>query len=162
MNGTDLIPEVIRAYSGRPAALFGTRSPWLDRARQKLESEGLVVVACADGFSSLETYLDLAAETKPELIVLAMGMPRQEQISIHLAERLTHPTLLINGGAILDFLGERVNRAPAIMRNTGTEWVYRLSLEPRRLARRYVLGIPIFFSHVAMTRLALRREVTTA
>ncbi len=162
MNGTDLIPDIIRAYSGRRAALFGTRSPWLDRAREKMEAEGLVVVACVDGFSPIEAYLDIAAETKPELVVLAMGMPRQEQISVRLVERLTRPTLIVNGGAILDFLGERVTRAPTFMQKTGTEWVYRLSLEPRRLARRYVLGIPIFFSRVAMTRLVFRRTFKTS
>jgi N-acetylglucosaminyldiphosphoundecaprenol N-acetyl-beta-D-mannosaminyltransferase len=43
------------------------------------------------------------------------------------------------------------------MRSHGMEWIYRLSLEPRRLARRYVLGIPAFFSHVAVTRLVSPR-----
>jgi hypothetical protein len=154
MNGTDFIPKIARAYKGRRAALFGTRSPWLDTARQKLEAEGLVVVACHDGFDPPETYLRLAAETKPELIILAMGMPKQEDIAVRLREQLSHPVLIVNGGAILDFLGGKVTRAPELMRNTGLEWVYRLYLEPKRLARRYLLGIPVFFSHVAMTRLA--------
>jgi hypothetical protein len=153
MNGTDFIPRIARAYKGRRAALFGTRSPWLDTARQKLEAEGLVVVACHDGFAEPETYLELAAETKPELIILAMGMPKQEDIAVRMRERLSHPVLIVNGGAILDFLGGKVTRAPRLMRNTGLEWVYRLYLEPKRLARRYLLGIPVFFSHVVATRL---------
>jgi N-acetylglucosaminyldiphosphoundecaprenol N-acetyl-beta-D-mannosaminyltransferase len=153
MNGTDFIPKIARAYQGRRAALFGTRSPWLDTARQKLEAEGLVVVACHDGFSPPEKYLELAEETKPELIILAMGMPKQEDIAVRLRERLSHPVLIVNGGAILDFLGGKVTRAPELMRNTGLEWLYRLYLEPKRLARRYLLGIPVFFSHVVVTRL---------
>jgi len=157
MNGTDFIPRIASAYSGRRAALFGTRSPWLERAREKLESEGLVVVASHDGSSSLETYLDLAAKTEPELVILALGMPRQEHLAVRLRDRLSHPVLIVNGGAVLDFLGGRVTRAPKLMRNTGTEWAYRLSLEPRRLARRYLLGIPAFFSRVAVTRLVVGR-----
>lgn len=153
MNGTDFIPKIARAYKGRRAALFGTRSPWLDTARQKLEAEGLVVVACHDGFSPPERYLELAEETKPELIILAMGMPKQEDIAVRLREQLSHPALIVNGGAILDFLGGKVARAPELMRNIGLEWLYRLYLEPKRLARRYLLGIPIFFSHVMATRL---------
>jgi exopolysaccharide biosynthesis WecB/TagA/CpsF family protein len=153
MNGTDFIPKIARAYQGRRAALFGTRSPWLDTARQKLEAEGLVVVACHDGFSTPETYVELAAETKPELIILAMGMPKQEDIAVRLRERLSHPVLIVNGGAILDFLGGKVARAPQLMRDFGLEWVYRLYLEPKRLAGRYLLGIPVFFSHVVLTRL---------
>jgi N-acetylglucosaminyldiphosphoundecaprenol N-acetyl-beta-D-mannosaminyltransferase len=153
MNGTDFIPKIARAYQGRRAALFGTRSPWLDTARQKLEADGLVVVACHDGFSPPEKYLELAAETKPELIILAMGMPKQEDIAVRLREQLSHPVLIVNGGAILDFLGGKVTRAPELMRKTGLEWLYRLYLEPTRLARRYLLGIPVFFSHVVVTRL---------
>ncbi len=153
MNGTDFIPRIARAYQGRRAALFGTRSPWLDTARQRLEAEGLTVVACHDGFAPPETYLTLAAETKPELIILAMGMPKQEDIAVRLREHLSHPVLIVNGGAILDFLGGKVTRAPALMRNTGMEWLYRLYLEPRRLASRYLLGIPVFLSHVAVARL---------
>jgi N-acetylglucosaminyldiphosphoundecaprenol N-acetyl-beta-D-mannosaminyltransferase len=157
MNGTDFIPQIARAYSGRRVALFGTRSPWLESAREKLESEGLVVVASHDGFSSLETYLDLAATTEPELVILAMGMPKQEHLAVRLRDRLSHPVLIVNGGAVLDFVGDKVTRAPKLLRNSGMEWAYRLSLEPRRLSRRYLLGIPTFFSHVAMTRLVVPR-----
>ena len=32
------------------------------------------------------------------------------------------------------------------MRGAGLEWLYRLSLEPRRLFRRYVIGNPLFLS----------------
>jgi len=60
----------------------------LDTARRKLEAEGLVVVACREGFEPPETYVELAAETKPELIILAMGMPKQEDIAVRLRERL--------------------------------------------------------------------------
>ena len=153
MNGTDLIPKIARRYKGRRAALFGTRAPWLDHARQKLQAEGLDVVACHDGFSSPETYLELAAATQPALIILAMGMPKQEDIAIRLRARLTNPVLIVNGGAVLDFLGGKVTRAPKLLRNLGLEWLYRLYLEPQRLAQRYLLGIPEFFSHVAVTRL---------
>ncbi len=158
MNGTDLIPQIARTYAGRRVALFGTTSPWLERARKNLESTGTTVVASHDGFAPPQTYLDLAAQTEPELVILAMGMPKQEELAVHLRDQLSHPVLIVNGGAVLDFLGGKVTRAPELMRTTGTEWLYRLSLEPRRLARRYLLGIPVFFAHVAVTRLVMGRD----
>jgi undecaprenyl diphosphate synthase len=82
MNGTDFIPKVARAFKGRKVALFGTRSPWLDNARRTLEEWGLNVVASQEGFDPPETYLRLAAETKPDLILMAMGMPKQEEVSV--------------------------------------------------------------------------------
>lgn len=152
MNGTDFIPKLARAYAGRRVALFGTRSPWLDNARRTLEEWGLTIVASQDGFHPPETYLRLAAETKPELIIMAMGMPKQEEVSVKLREVLTHPVLIVNGGAILDYIGGKVPRAPVVMRKVGMEWLFRLAVEPRRLFSRYVLGIPIYFAHVAEVR----------
>jgi hypothetical protein len=152
MNGTDFIPKIARAYRGRRVALFGTRSPWLDNARRTLEEWGLIIVACHDGFDPPETYLRLAAETTPELIIMAMGMPKQEQVSVKLREALSHPVLIVNGGAILDYIGGKVPRAPVVMRKVGMEWLFRLAVEPRRLFSRYVLGIPIYFTHVAEVR----------
>lgn len=158
MNGTDFIPRIARAYVGRSVALFGTRSPWLDNARRTLEGWGLKVVASHEGFDPPETYLRLAAESKPDLILMAMGMPKQEEISVKLREALSHPVLIVNGGAVLDYLGGKVPRAPRVMRETGTEWLFRLAVEPRRLFRRYVVGIPVYFAHVAEVRLSSLRE----
>jgi N-acetylglucosaminyldiphosphoundecaprenol N-acetyl-beta-D-mannosaminyltransferase len=141
--------------------LFGTTSPWLDRACEKLEAAGVTVVASHHGFSPAQTYVDMAVSWRPDLIILAMGMPKQELVASRLRDRLTHPVLIVNGGAILDFLGEKVTRAPRFMQCTGTEWLYRLLVEPRRLARRYVVGIPAFFAHIARSR-AVLREATTS
>ncbi len=149
MNGTDFIPRIASRFQGRKAALFGTRAPWLDSARRKLEEMGLTIVACQEGFDPPETYVKLAAETKPDLILMAMGMPKQEEVSVKLREALAHPVLIVNGGAILDYMGGKVPRAPAVMRQVGMEWLFRLAVEPKRLFRRYVLGIPVFFTHVA-------------
>ncbi|MET0404645.1 MAG: WecB/TagA/CpsF family glycosyltransferase [Cystobacter sp.] len=158
MNGTDFIPRIARAYAGRRVALFGTRSPWLDNARRTLEEWGLTVVASHEGFDPPETYLRLAAETKPDLILMAMGMPKQEEVSVKLREALSHPVLIVNGGAVLDYIGGKVPRAPWVMRQTGMEWLFRLAVEPRRLFRRYVVGIPVYFAHVAEVRLSGSRE----
>lgn len=161
MNGTDFIPHIVHAYAGRRAALFGTCSPWLEVARAKLEDAGLMVVASHHGYSTPETYLDLATSTRPDLVVLAMGMPKQESLAVWLRERLPEPVLIVNGGAVLDFLGGKVGRAPKAVRDVRMEWAYRLYLEPRRLVRRYLVGIPTFFSHVGMTRVFCPVETRT-
>lgn len=152
MNGTDFIPKLARRYAGKRVALFGTRSPWLDAAAARLEEWGLKVVSSHHGFDPPEEYLKRAAETKPDLILMAMGMPKQEEVSVRLREHLSHPVLIVNGGAILDYIGEKVPRAPLVMRQVGMEWLFRLAVEPKRLFSRYVLGIPIYFGHVVQVR----------
>ncbi|GAA2235993.1 MULTISPECIES: WecB/TagA/CpsF family glycosyltransferase [Kitasatospora] len=153
MNGTDFIPAVCRAYRGRRVALFGTRSPWLDNARRTLESWGLTVVATREGFDPPEEYVGQALAAEPDLVLLAMGMPKQEAVSMELRAALSHPVLIVNGGAVLDHLGGKVPRAPLAMRRAGLEWLFRLAVEPRRLFGRYVIGIPVFCSRMAALRL---------
>jgi UDP-N-acetyl-D-mannosaminuronic acid transferase (WecB/TagA/CpsF family) len=60
----------------------------------------------------VEAYVQLAREFQPELIVLGMGMPKQEAVAARLAASGV-PCLIVCGGAILDFLGGKVSRAPS-------------------------------------------------
>jgi len=145
MNGTDLIPSIIRRFNGRKIALYGTGQQYLDRACSSVQR--LVPaspLSSAHGFLSAEAYVELAQGTRPELIVLGMGMPKQEAVAQRLRDTLQGPCLIVCGGAILDFLGARVPRAPRLLRTIGLEWAYRLAREPRRLFVRYIIGNPVF------------------
>jgi N-acetylglucosaminyldiphosphoundecaprenol N-acetyl-beta-D-mannosaminyltransferase len=158
LNGTDLIPRLIRAFDGRGIALFGTREPYLEKAWQRVCQEFAPhsAVIRANGFLDVRTYALLAAEHRPALIVLGMGMPRQEEVAAQLRAVLSFPCLIVCGGAIIDFLGGKTPRAPLWMRRTGLEWVFRLALEPRRLFQRYVIGNPLFLARAL--RLASNRH----
>ena len=81
---------------------------------------------------------------QPDLIVLGMGMPKQERVAHLLRSQLDHPCLIVCGGAIIDFMGGRVSRAPLWMRQLGIEWIYRFLHKPVRMFRRYVVGNPQF------------------
>ena len=154
MNGTDFIPRLMAAYRGRKVAFWGTRQPYLGQAVQRCEAEfGIVPVSVHDGFANAETYLQLAREQQPELIVLGMGMPKQEAVAAELAA-IGVPCLIVCGGAILDFLGGKVSRAPEWLRRLGGEWLYRLLREPKRLFLRYVVGNPLFLLRTLLYRRA--------
>lgn len=148
LNGTDLIPRLIRLFDGRNVALFGTREPFLQRGAQAVTAElaPRSPLVCAHGFMDSSTYLELASAHRPALIVLGMGMPRQEEVAAMLRAALTFPCLIVCGGAIIDFLAGKVPRAPRWMRKIGMEWLFRLGAEPRRLFRRYVIGNPLFLT----------------
>ncbi len=151
LNGTDLIPKICDCFlSNHPYAqvfVFGTQEPWLSLGAEKL----LKGMSChkLDGFQDDQAYLDLihlAGNTcSHRLIILAMGMPKQERIAKLLMEKLQGSLLIICGGAIVDFSAGKISRAPKLLRSLSLEWLYRLSLEPKRLFSRYVLGIPLFF-----------------
>jgi exopolysaccharide biosynthesis WecB/TagA/CpsF family protein len=140
-NGTDLIPRILAALP-RAARLvvYGTSSPWLEQAVARLRRTGLTVVGSLSGFLDPADYLADAAELKPTVIVLGMGMPKQELLARALRCSLPSAPLIINGGAILDFLAGRHPRAPLWVRRLGSEWLFRLAREPERLWKRYLLG----------------------
>jgi N-acetylglucosaminyldiphosphoundecaprenol N-acetyl-beta-D-mannosaminyltransferase len=144
MNGTDFIPKLLAAFNGKRVAFWGTREPFLAEAERRCEAQyGVHVVSRQDGFAEVDTYLGLAQAHQPALIVLGMGMPKQEQVAARLAA-LDSPCLIVCGGAIVDFLGGKVTRAPRWVRRLNGEWVFRLLKEPKRLFTRYVFGNPMF------------------
>lgn len=155
LNGTDFIPRIIsKLRQGSDRSLqffaFGTQEPWLSRGAQQLTGTNEVVVL--DGFQNPGSYIEVFETQQKQgslaVIILAMGMPKQEKVAQMLKAAITGPAIIICGGAILDFASGRVERAPVIMRRTGTEWLYRLCKEPKRLFQRYVFGIPLFFVYV--------------
>jgi exopolysaccharide biosynthesis WecB/TagA/CpsF family protein len=159
MNGTDYIPQLLAEVRATrddcSLHLYGTRQPWLGRAADKLGRLLDLPVVSLDGFLPAEHYAHAARADQSgfKIIVLAMGMPKQEQAAYALKRTLQGPVLIICGGAILDFLADRVTRAPRWMQRAGLEWAYRLLREPRRLFRRYVIGIPYFFARVVAARI---------
>jgi N-acetylglucosaminyldiphosphoundecaprenol N-acetyl-beta-D-mannosaminyltransferase len=146
LNGTDLIPRLLQAADGLPIALFGTRDAWVNRARRAVARTLAPNSSCitANGFLELQDYIRLAAQHRPRVIVLGMGMPRQEEVAIALRAALGYSCLIVCGGAIIDFLGGKVPRAPRWVRRAGLEWAFRLGREPKRLWSRYMHGNPLF------------------
>ncbi|BAL23283.1 WecB/TagA/CpsF family glycosyltransferase [Azoarcus sp. KH32C] len=145
MNGTDFIPRLLAAYRGRRVALWGTAEPYLSAAAARCEAEyGVEVVSRENGFHPAAHYCDQMRALRPELIVLGMGMPKQEVVAGLLRATASGAPLIVCGGAILDFLGGKVERAPRWVRRLGVEWAYRLLREPKRLFHRYVIGNPLF------------------
>ena len=56
-------------------------------------------------------------------------------------------------GGLLDFVSERIPRAPQWMRKLNIEWCFRLYCEPTRLFKRYIIGNPLFIVRVFRSKL---------
>jgi N-acetylglucosaminyldiphosphoundecaprenol N-acetyl-beta-D-mannosaminyltransferase len=85
-----------------------------------------------------EGILRRIERAQPDILLVAMGHPKQEQwLSMH-RQRLKVP-LCMGVGASLDFLAGEVSRAPVWMQTAGLEWLYRAAHEPRRLTQRYLV-----------------------
>jgi len=73
---------------------------------------------------------------KPDIVLVCFGCPKQEKW-IFRHYRAVEAPVMIGAGGTVDFLAGRLRRAPLWMRRTGTECVFRLCQEPRRLFARY-------------------------
>lgn len=99
--------------------------------------------------------IDAVVAAAPDLVFVGLGFPKQEFLIEKLQQELPNAWFLACGGAIAMAAGV-LPRASFLFQRLGLEWVHRLVLEPRRLARRYLRdGIP--FAVVLLSRSAAQR-----
>ncbi len=85
----------------------------------------------------------------PDIIWVGLGSPRQDLWMYEHRDRVNAP-LMIGVGAAFDFLAGMKPQAPRWIRNNGFEWLFRLTTEPKRLWRRYLVDNSLFLYYVGM------------
>lgn len=152
LAGSDLIGPVLEAAekSGARVGFLGGSyliqrllSRKLTKASPNLHVAGMWSpdrTVLADHQQSLELARTIK-ESGAQILIVGLGKPRQE---LWMAKYgiATGANVLLAFGAVVDFLAGAINRAPAWASNHGLEWAWRLALEPRRLARRYLVDDP--------------------
>lgn len=112
------------------------------------------------GFASAAEMPEvLAAITRhrTDILLVGTGDPHQHRwIAMH-RQQLTTPAVLTCGG-LFDWVSGKNRRAPGWMIRSGLEWLWRLVIEPRRLAKRYLVGNPQFVARLAKQLVLLRRS----
>lgn len=111
---------------------------------------------------AVETCLrEIEAASPFRYCFLAIGSPQQEIIAQKLKERGSARGLALCVGAAIDFLTGIERRAPVWMQEAGLEWLYRLSRNPRRLWKRYLVRGPKIFLLLWRIELRVRRSAPT-
>ncbi|MGI4895426.1 MAG: WecB/TagA/CpsF family glycosyltransferase [Janthinobacterium lividum] len=149
VTGSSLIWSLSRgaARSERTLYLLGGAEGIAERAAEKLiaEEPDLDIVGwhCPPfGFerqgTTLEETVDAVIDAKPDIVFVALGFPKQERLMQKLRENLPSAWFVGCGGTLTMVAGE-VSRAPVWIQRSGFEWVHRLAMEPRRMAKRYLV-----------------------
>ena len=147
VSGVDLIPHLAQLASNRCYGIYllGASEKSSKRAAEVLQERFpslRIVGRYSPPLTSLanmdhEEILRRIEEAQPDILLVAMGHPKQERwLAMH-RHRLKVP-LCMGIGASLDFLAGEAQRAPRWMQTAGLEWLYRAAREPRRLAQRYL------------------------
>jgi N-acetylglucosaminyldiphosphoundecaprenol N-acetyl-beta-D-mannosaminyltransferase len=93
----------------------------------------------------------------PDIVWVGLSTPKQEKWMSAFRGRLNAP-VLIGVGAAFDMHAGNLRQAPRWIQRSGFEWLYRLSMEPRRLWRRYLKNNPLFVGLLAAQALGLRES----
>jgi N-acetylglucosaminyldiphosphoundecaprenol N-acetyl-beta-D-mannosaminyltransferase len=159
--GSDLVPRLIERAAKRGWRIFilgGGRGVAAEAARRIQMSHPTLphVAHYSPPHGTLEKMDNdeiarRVRAARPHLLIVCFGCPKQEKWIWQNAGSLGVP-VAIGAGATVDFLANRVARAPGWMRRSGTEWLFRLAQEPRRLALRYSDDLLHFFPAVARQR----------
>lgn len=99
--------------------------------------------------------VDLINSSSTHVLLVGFGMPIQEKWLQDNWDAL-QINVALPVGAMFDFLAGETPRGPRWLTDHGFEWLTRLIIEPRRLWRRYLIGIPLFFWRILLQRLKLQ------
>lgn len=167
LPGSDLVVPLAQAAAaaGVPVALLGSTVPALDAAAAELVRRvpGLQVaarIAPPMGFDpdspAAAEMLAQIAQSGARLVFLALGAPKQERLAAR-GRALVPQAGFASIGAGLDFLAGTQTRAPEWARRFALEWLWRMLMSPRRLARRYA-ECALILPGEALRALRLRRS----
>jgi len=150
--GMDLLPQLLVEAAREEFAVFfyGTNPSTLKKVIQKcnmLHPRLKIAGSFSPPFRELidddiNLAIDLFNESKPNIVFVALGCPKQEKFISQVAQR-TSTVLIGIGGALPVFAGE-IRRSPQVMQKYGMEWLFRLLQEPKRLWKRYLITNSIF------------------
>jgi N-acetylglucosaminyldiphosphoundecaprenol N-acetyl-beta-D-mannosaminyltransferase len=150
--GPDLTPWILEraATEGLPVGFYGVTdeimSEFSRRVLQRWPSLN-IAYSYSPPFRPLSEEEDLRVvedvnASGARILLVGLGCPRQEQWMA--AHRSRIDAAMVGVGAAFDFIAGNKRQAPELMQRTGTEWVFRLVTEPRRLWKRYLIHNPRF------------------
>lgn len=164
--GVDLVDDIMK--SPRSVLILGSNSKVFatiiekyseyDRNCANTHLEDDLFSASGIPLKGLENLAKRIEELCPDIVLLALGSPKQEFVYREL-ERVLRPSglIFIGIGGSFDILSGNYSRAPQILQRSGFEWLWRALQDPVRLFPRYLRDGQSFLK-LALWRLKWRRE----
>ena len=158
LTAADFMPELCRDFAkqGLRIYLLGAIEGVAEDAAKKLQKKipNLLISGTHHGYFKQEQCADLIAEinaTRPDIILVGFGAPQQE-FWIHENSKNLDAKVVWGVGGLFDFLSGKTRRGPKLLLDNGFEWLCRLTTEPKRLWRRYLIGNTRFILYLLWNR----------
>lgn len=148
VSGVDLVVRLaqVSAQTGLRLYLLGAKPGVAEEAARRLQARypGVCIVGWHHGYfppKSDAEVIEQVREARPEVLCVAMGIPKQEKWIARYREMLGVPVSIGVGGTF-DVLSGQVRRAPLWMQRMGMEWLWRVGHNPRKISK--VMLLPRF------------------
>lgn len=165
ISGSDLFPCLceLAAKKGYKMFFLGAAEGVAAKAADNLirRYPGLNVVGTYSppyGFEKdeveMQKIITMIKENHPHILIVGLGCPKQEKFILHNRKILDVP-ISLGLGASLDFEAGNIKRAPKWMADHGLEWLFRITQDPKRMVKRYlvddrkIIGLAIKYREVA-------------
>jgi N-acetylglucosaminyldiphosphoundecaprenol N-acetyl-beta-D-mannosaminyltransferase len=125
--------------------------------REKAIEKGINFSGYYNGFfneQKIEIIIEHLNKLNAHVYILGMGVPRQEFFAEKLSQSLNSKVIICVGNFLEFYFGTK-KRAPVFIQRIGLEWLFRLFSEPKRLWKRYLIGIPRFFYKIIKLKFQL-------
>jgi len=146
-------PELMETFCRQTGAtyrhfFYGGANGIADRLASSLRQRYCIVVAgtYCPPFRTLNEkeqrqFVSRIEESSPDILWVGLSTPKQEKWMYENRDTLNVPVML-GVGAAFDINSGTTSQAPVWMRENGLEWLFRLTTDPKRLWRRYLISIP--------------------
>jgi len=111
-------------------------------------NSGLIIKGFCNGFNyNNDELIKYINTSKPDILIVGLGSPKQEEWVVTNKDNINAQVIIAVGDGIKVFAGNK-KRGPKILQKLGLEWFIRFLYEPKRLWKRYFIGIPLFIFRV--------------
>ncbi len=158
ISGSDFFPAFYQHNAKNPHIrifLLGAHSGVAQIAQQKINDKvgrQIVVDVYSPPFGfendegECQKIINLINQSEATVLAVGVGAPKQEKWLARYRDQCPLIKIFMAIGGTIDFEAGHIRRSPKWMSEMGLEWLFRLSLEPKRLWRRYLIeGLPFFW-----------------
>lgn len=139
ITGVELSKKILNILNDQKKSifLFGAKPEVIEKMKEVLAEKypDVVLSGAVDGYvKDKQTIFDEIVKAKPDVILVALGIPNQELLIYNNIDRFDKG-IFIGVGGTFDVLSGMKKRAPKIFIKLHLEWLYRIVREPKRLKR---------------------------
>lgn len=149
ITGIDLAVKLLEICNKNSykLCLLGAKEEVLSKLIQVIKNDypHIKLGTCMNGYiENKDSFFEKIKKEKPDVCLVALGMPLQEEL-IYKHIKDFNKGIFVGVGGSFDVMSGSKKRAPKVFQKLNIEWLYRITVEPKRIKRFYQNNIKFMF-----------------